>query len=249
MPGPSPTYVYGVMDPSLSAPDIAGIGGGKLRTIESEGLAALVSDLPGEELVVDREGLSTHARVLEEAIQGGTVLPMRFGVAMEDDQAVRDHLLDRHHDELRDQLEQLDGKVELRLRAIYEEAPLMREIVAEDREVASLRESLKGAPDDATYYGRIRLGELVAAAVERKREVDSGEILNKLEPLALATELAEPSHERFVLGASFLVERDRMPEFDAAVEDVGRQEHDRMRLKYTGPLPPHSFVKLTAGEA
>lgn len=243
------TYVYGVLDPVVAPPDTTGIGGAPLRTVESNGLAALVSELPGEELTFGREELATHARVLEAAIEGGTVLPMRFGVVMEGEQEVRERLLDRHHDELRDQLQELVGKVELRVRATYEERPLMQEIVAEDPEVAQVRDQLKGVPTDASYYARIRLGELVATAVERKREGDTDEILNLLEPLALATRLAEPSHERLVFEASFLVERDRMPEFDQTVDDVGRRQSSRMRLKYTGPLPPHSFVRLTTGEA
>jgi len=60
-----------------------------------------------------------------------------------------------------------------------------------------------------------------------------------------AAELAPPPHERIVLNASFLVDSSRLTEFDAAVEQVGESQGGRMRFKYTGPLPPHSFVELT----
>jgi hypothetical protein len=40
-----------------------------------------------------------------------------------------------------------------------------------------------------------------------------------------------------------------MATFDDAVDEIGRAQADRMRLKYTGPLPPHSFVKLRTAEA
>jgi hypothetical protein len=173
---------------------------------------------------------------------------MRFGVVMEGDTEVRARLLDAHREELVAQLEDFAGKIELRVRATYQEQPLMLEIVREDQDVARLRDMLRGGADDATYYGRIQLGELIARAVERKREVDSGAILDTLVPLALAVEVAEPAHERIVLGASFLVEHGRIGEFDAAVEAVARSQADRMRVKYTGPLPPHSFVRF-AGAA
>jgi len=52
-----------------------------------------------------------------------------------------------------------------------------------------------------------------------------------------------------VFSASFLVDRDRIAEFDQAVDETGRQHADRMRLKYTGPLPPHSFAELSTAEA
>lgn len=240
-------YVYGILAASARVPSRTGIGDAPLELIAGDGIAALVSDVPGGgDLRMGRDAMTAHARVLEEAHSHGTVLPMRFGVVMAGDNEIRSQLLDAHHDELVDQLADFEGKVELKLRGTYEEDALMREVVREDQDVARLRESLRGAPEDATYYGRIQLGELIARAIERKREVDSREILESLTPLALAVEVAEATHERVVLSASFLIEHDQIDEFDAAVDRIGRSQADRMRLKYTGPLPPHSFVHFAA---
>jgi hypothetical protein len=188
--------------------------------------------------------MEAHSQVLEQALARGTVLPMRFGVVMGGDAVVRRHLLDAHRDELSSQLQELAGKVELTVRATYEADTLMREVVRENQELRRLRDSLRGTPEDATYYGRIELGERVAQAVERKRERDQNEILDALAPLALDVHLGQPAHERIALSASFLIEEDRMQEFDAAVESVAAAEANRMRFKYIGPLPPHSFVEL-----
>ncbi len=241
-------YIYGVVPASAQLPEHEGIGGSRLELVSVDGVAALVSDGP-DEPTMGREAMTTHARVLEAAHALGTVLPMRFGVVMRDSAEVSRDLLSAHREELLAQLEEFDGKAELKLRATYEEEPLMREVVSDDQDVARLRESLRGAPEDATYYGRIQLGELVAAAIERRRERDAEAIMGKLTPLALAADLAPPPHERIVLNASFLVERSRLEEFDAAVDRVGEAQAGRMRFKYTGPLPPHSFVTLAAQEA
>ena len=217
-----------------------------MELISSDGLAALVSDVPDAELRMGREAMTVHARVLEEAHALGTVLPMRFGVVMAGRAEISHELLEVHRDDLTAQLTEFEGKVELKLRATYEEDRLLREVVREDQDVARLRESLRGAPEDATYYGRIQLGELIASAIERKRAVDASDILESLTPLALAVDVAEPTHERIVLNASFLVEHGRIGEFDRAVDHIGASQADRMRLKYTGPLPPHSFVHFAA---
>ena len=239
-------YVYGVVAAS-AAPRVgsSGIGGSVVQTIAGDGAAALVSDVPDEELVAGRDELMIHARVLEEAFAEAIVLPMRFGLVMPSEDGVRRELLERHRDELLSQLERFEGKVELRVRASYEETALMREVVLEDSEIAGLRESLKGQPEDATYYERIRLGEMVAQAVERKRAHDAQRILDALEPLSLALDVSELSHKRIAVNASFLVQRGRIEEFDRAVDEIGRRESGRIRLKYTGPLPPHSFVELS----
>jgi hypothetical protein len=237
-------YVYGVTSASSEIAEGEGIAGAPVALIAADGLGALVSAVPELELSMGRDALDAHARVLERAHEHDTVLPMRFGMIMADADEVVERLLLAHGAGLREQLAAFAGTVELRLRATYEEEPVLREIVRDDRDVARLRESLRGAPPDATYYGQIRLGELVAQAMSRKRDRDAAAILDELEPLALAVDVATPANERIVLAASFLVSRDRIGDFDAAVNEVGAGQAGRMRLKYTGPLPPHSFVNL-----
>lgn len=237
-------YIYGVVAASAPVPTHPGIEGASLHLVPAETVAALVSDVSDGELTMGREAMTTHARVLEEAHALGTVLPMRFGLVMSDEAEVQHNLLDSHRDELATQLVEFDGKAELKLRATYEEEPLLREVVREEQEVARLRASLRDMPTDATYYGRIQLGELVAQAIERKRELDADAILGTLAPLALAVDVAAPPHERIVLSASFLVQRWALQGFDAAVDRLGSEQAGRMRLTYTGPLPPHSFVQI-----
>jgi hypothetical protein len=237
-------YVYGIVRADADPPGGDGIGGAPLGVINAGAAAAVVSGLPHrDELRLGRGEILTHARVLEAAFSRGPVLPMRFGVVL-DAADVRDRLLEPHADELRALLDSFDGKVELRVRAVYGEERIMREIVHEDRNIARLRAALRGLPDDATYYGRIELGELVAEAVERKRQLDAAEVIDALAPVASAVEVGDPRHPRVVVNASFLVERARLAKFDEALEQVAASQFERMRFKCAGPLPPHSFVEL-----
>jgi hypothetical protein len=242
-----PQYVYGIVEGKAPAPAGAGIGGSPLRLIADNGAAALVSELDQQQLTLGREELLAHAHVLEDAVASGTVLPMRFGVVMDGDEEVRQRLLRAHADELRTQLERFADKVEVSIRATYDEHRLMREVLAENPDVKHLRDSLRGKPDDATYYERIRLGELVSKAVERKREADSARILEALWPFASDVQVATGAHERVALSAAFLVERKRLREFDQVLEGFAGGQAGRLRFKYTGPLAPHSFVELSGG--
>jgi hypothetical protein len=245
-PGKSQLYVYGVVRAGRElGVQSKGVGDGPVRLVATDNLAALTSEVGEGPLEGGREELMTHARVLEEALAGGVVLPMRFGVVMPDEETVREELLSEHRAELESQLDDLEGKVELNLKAIYDEDVLMSEVVRQSRPIAELRESLQGQPEDATYYERIRLGEMVAEEVNAKREQDGQQILARLEPLALRVDVGDPIHERMALNASFLVERTQVEAFDKVVEALGAEQSDRMRFKYTGPLPPHSFVQLS----
>jgi Gas vesicle synthesis protein GvpL/GvpF len=244
-----PTYVYGVLDATDPPPQGTGIAGAPLHVITADGVTALVSELPTEQIRLGREEVTLHAEVLERALAGGPVLPMRFGVVMDGEAAVRIHLLQAHRDALRAQLENMKDKVELRIRAMYEEDALMREILQSSGDIKRVRDSLRGKSEDATYYDRIRLGEMVAEEVEQRREYDAAQMLERLSPLAVDVHVAAGGHERVALNASFLVEAPRVGDFDQAVDKIGRDQAGRMRIKYVGPLPPHSFVELGGREA
>ena len=239
------SYVYGVSLPGAPVPKGKGIGGRKLRLVEADELAAIVSDTVPP-VRAGKEELTTHARVLQRALENGPVLPMRFGVVMPGDEAIREELLDPYREVLAEQLGELRGAVELHLRATYDEQALMRQVVAGDRRIAALSRELRGQPSDATYYAQIELGERIAQAVDAASARDRTAILDALEPLCLAISVSDPAHEQVACDAAFLVEEERMPEFDRAVDELGRLGDGRIRFTYTGPHPAYNFVELPA---
>src|SRR5436190_3997610 len=242
-------YVYGVVPAGVAVPARRGVAKKPLHTLAEEDIAAIVSEAPaGGEMRAGREELTAHAAVLESALKKGPVLPMRFGMVMANAESVRDELLDRYHDDLARQLEELAGKAELRLRAMYEEGTLMAEVVQARPDIGNRSEVLRDRPPEASYYERIELGQLVAEAIDRIRAQDTVAIMDVLEPLAVAWDLGSPDHEHLALQASFLVDSDQIAAFDEAVDDLGRKNAGRLRFKYTGPLPPYSFVDLPTGE-
>jgi Gas vesicle synthesis protein GvpL/GvpF len=237
-------YVYGIVEATATAPRGRGIAGSPLRLIVGDDAAALVSEIAGDSVRLGREEILVHARVLERALKRGVVLPMRFGVVMSGADEVRSRLLDEHGPDLKAQLSELDGKVEIRIRAVYEQESMLRDLVRDNPQIAGLRAAVQDRPADASYYERIRLGELVASAMERRRERDGEAIVDALSAASLAVEVGEPTHERVVVQASFLVERARQREFDQTLDGVANGYGGQIRFKYTGPLPPHSFVEL-----
>ena len=239
-------YVYGVVRAGRSSRlKQSGIRDAPIKVVAHKGIGALTSDVPDGELEAGRDELLTHSGVLERALRKGVVLPMRFGIVMPDEGAVRNELLEAHREELEAQLDEMDGKAEINVKGIYDEPTILREVVGENKEIGALRESIQGQPEDATYFERIRLGELISGALDRKRAEDERWIVDRLLPHAVAVEVGEPVHERMAVNASFLVERERRPEFDRALDELAAELGGRINFKYTGPLPPHSFVELS----
>jgi hypothetical protein len=244
-------YVYGI----LSAADQAavharGVEGSLVRTVEHAGLAALVSDLQAESLAAARE-VRSHWRVLEEASKDATVLPVRFGTVLEGDDAVREQLLEPHAERLVTLLGELGGRVQLTVKGQYDEERQLIDVVATSPAIAALRERVRALPGEAGYYERIRLGELVAAEVARRREHDAQRVLDRLQPLAVAARAEAPKGPDGAFDLAFLVERSAIDAFSMGVVSVGDELGERVRIRYVGPVPPYSFAdaELTVGSA
>jgi hypothetical protein len=241
-------YVYGVVGTGAKwRPSADGVDEQPVELVERGDLAALVSDAPRVPVKANRRNLMAHSRVLQSVIGERCVLPMRFGVVMPDRDAVAEELLGENADWLTSQLRVFETYVELDVRALCREEDLLRIVVTERPQLAELRESLRGRPGPATHYERIRLGELVAAAVADKREEVTDRAVEALGRLAAATKPSDPLHDEMLANLAFLVDRARLEEFDSAVEKLGAELGEAIRLNYVGPLPPHNFVDVEAG--
>jgi Gas vesicle synthesis protein GvpL/GvpF len=237
-----PTYVYGVTAADCPAPDRSGVDGAEVRVVEDDGLCALVGTAANDVVEAGRANLMAHSDVLQDVVAARTVVPMRFGTLLPDDEAVRRELLHGRRAELTSLLRAVDDNVELSLKVYYVEDAVLSEILSTNRSIAKLRESIRSLPDDASYFQRIKLGESVAAELARRRTADATALMARLAPLAEASDEAEELPELLVLKGSFLVPRGRVEGFRAAVDDLAGESAGRMIFKLVGPLPPYSFV-------
>ncbi|NBM20141.1 GvpL/GvpF family gas vesicle protein [Streptomyces sp. GC420] len=225
--------------PSLPK-DMGGIGepARPVRILRQGELAALVSDAP-EDLRPKRRDLLAHQNVLAEAGAGGAVLPMRFGSLSPDDEAVAAVLTERE-DHYLERLSALDGRVEYNVKANHDEEAVLHVVMAENEQIRALAEANRKA-GGGTYEQKLRLGEMVAAAVQAREAVDAAELQGALEP---ETDAVSPGPESsgWLANISFLVDRDAAEDFLAAVERL-RQARPHLEIRVNGPLPPYSFVE------
>ena len=242
-------YVYGVIAASGETTlQVEGIQAAPVRLVGPPELGALVSDLDTDALSAPK-AVRAHWRVLEEASHDATVVPARFGMVMDSDEAVVTRLLDANEEALSALLDDLAGKVQLTLKGQYDEERMLREIVESTPAVAELNERIRTVSVEAAYYDRIRLGELVAEQVDRRRVADTVAAVARLEPLADAVREQEVRQPSAAYDLAFLVRRETMDDFTKAVGELDREVGDRIVLSYVGPTPPYSFAEanLDAG--
>ncbi|MEU7061557.1 GvpL/GvpF family gas vesicle protein [Streptomyces sp. NPDC046197] len=241
------TYVYGIIRASHSplGQDLDGIGDPPrpVRVLREGELAAIVSDAP-EELRPKRRDLLAHQHVLDEAGADGVVLPMRFGSASPDDDTVTRVLAERAGQFL-ERLQALDGTAEYNIKAHHDEDAVLHLIMSSHDDVRSLAQANREA-GGGTQEDKVRLGEMVAAAVQ-KREASDAELLHQaLVPIVRAVSAGAQS-TGWLANLSCLVERRSAEQFLTAV-DAFRQEHPHLELRVNGPLPPYSFAESPSSE-
>jgi len=249
VPASSLVYVYGILPASdAESATATGVEGRAVRAVVYDGLAALVSDLQSGSLAAV-DDVRAHWRVLDEASQQGTVLPMRFGTVMEGEEAVRQQLLAPNAQRLERLLGDLAGRVQVSVKGDYDEDALLRDVVSRSPAIAALRDRVRSIPDAAGYYDRIELGEMVAGEIARRQALDAQTAVERLQSHAVATRAGEPSGTGQAFTIDFLIDRSGMEGFGRAVSELGDAMAGRVAIRYVGPLPPYSFAdgELAAG--
>ncbi|MGW3138215.1 GvpL/GvpF family gas vesicle protein [Streptomyces sp. NPDC001139] len=235
------TYVYGITASSHPAlpEDLVGVGDPprQVRVLQAGELAAVVSDAP-EGLRPKRKDLLAHQAVLAEAGAAGVVLPMRFGSVAPDDDTVTGVLTERA-DHYAERLGALEGKVEYNVKATHQEEAVLHLVMSGNPDIRAMTEANRQA-GGGSYDDRLRLGEMVVAAVKAREGEDATELQQALEPVAAAV-AAGPESSGWLFNVSFLVDRDDADGFLATVDQV-RNSHPHIELRVNGPLPPYSFV-------
>jgi hypothetical protein len=113
-------YFYGILavnDRREFGPIGIGGRGDIVYTLPYQDIAAIVSRSPIVKYQVTREHTITHAKVLDRAVEEGTVLPARFCTIAENEEAIVEKVLKPRYQEFVDFLKRMEGKVELRVRA------------------------------------------------------------------------------------------------------------------------------------
>jgi hypothetical protein len=231
--------VHGV----VAAADQRALSEPGLRWIEHGDLAALVATVDASGLRAART-LRLHWQVLDEVASTATVLPVRFGTVMADDAAVVRDLLEPRQAELAAVLAELAGKVQMTVKGDFDEERLMRDVVQASPAIARLRDRVRGVPEAAAYYDRIKLGQLIADDVERTRQRCSTQVIERLGPLAAAVSPERVSSINAAVNAAFLVDEGKTDAFKSAVAELEHEFAGELHLRCIGPLPPYSFSDM-----
>lgn len=224
-------YLYGVTRPRELPARLVADG---IFLLESDGRAAIVSELADAPVQPSRRNLLAHADAVEELHEQAIVLPTRFGTVLESrDAAIEllsfpdiERLLERHREHS-----------ELTLKGTYEES-VLQEV---SRPLAPLQEAYRREP---SMERGIALGEAVTQALEDRRARDLDRVLAGIRPYVEDAVVSKPVGEYGALDVAVLIRRDAVEQLEAGLEEATAELSPPLHLRVVGPLPPYSFVSL-----
>jgi hypothetical protein len=214
-------YVYGVVGGSRGIPVAEGVAGATTRNIRHRDLGAVVSPVAERRFELGEEAMWAHEAVVEQLMARGPVLPMRFGTALADDEAVVE-LLSSRRDGFLEALDRVRGAVEVGVRAIVDGDP----------EARGPAETPRSGSD--YLLGRLQERRVADELARRVHE--------PLAALARESTLRVAYDDHIRVRASYLVDASRIDRLRAR---VGELERDGVAsvISCTGPWPPYSFVE------
>jgi hypothetical protein len=214
----------------------------RLVEVHGDSVGAVVSEMSAERPPGRRADLLAYHRVVDELAARTTMAPVRFGTLMADELTVVEDLLVPGSEWFTQLLEDLSGRVQLNLRATYVESAVLAEVVHDDPEIAELHRLTRDLPPEAAFGERVRLGELVARALEAKREEDARILMSVVAPHVVAERERSGGGVDHLLDVALLVDLAQQPALEDALEELAEVVHERIRLRLVGPVAPYDFV-------
>lgn len=249
------SYVYGVAreaDPATLAA-LSGVAGSRVRAVPHGALAALVSTVdltefgePGLRRNLEHLGwleatARAHHAVLDAVAAGGPVVPLRLATIYRSDDGVRALLAERGAT-FEAALNRVQGRTEWGLKAYLDAGP-----DAGAHSAPAVEHTGTGTP--GTAYLRRRRAHLQGDAQLRRTAAQGAEAIHLAVSAAAEASRHYPCQDsrltgdrrEMVLNASYLLSGTDRDPLERALARAGRWP---LRVEWTGPWVPYSFVEL-----
>ncbi len=255
----APIYVYAIVEfegeavldePGLGDDGVTddGVTDDGVRIVSGDGgLGAVVSDSPLDDYRgLDRQQAATylvnHQRVVEAVMKEMTVLPVRFGTVMFDEDAVRG-LLEQGGARFAAALDEFRSETQMEVVVLWDLQKIFGEI-GREQEILRLKDEIEAKPADETMPERVAVGQLVQASLLRRRVALQERLLPAMQNVARDIVVNPPMDDSMVLNAALLVAKDAAEELDDTLDRLDEELHGRLYFRRVGPLPPYSFANV-----
>jgi hypothetical protein len=116
--------------------------------------------------------------------------------------------------------------------------------LAHEEPIAQLKARVGALPYDETVAERVAVGQMVQAALDRRRAALRDLLLPPLRKVAVDVAINPPMDDGMVANVALLLDREGRRGLDRAVETLDERFGGRLTFRCVGPLPPYSFATV-----
>lgn len=217
---------------------------GRVYTLLAGSVAAVVSEFsPREKILPLRKNLDPHHKVIREVMKTMTIVPMTFGHVAKSDMEIT-KALQRNRVAIREQLDQVEGKVEMDLKVKWDVDNIFEYLTSVDPELAAYRDQIFGRSSAPSQPEKIELGRMFEERLNQQREEQTDRVVEMFQSCTSDVKVNPPKSEKSVMNLAFLVDRDRLKPFEERVYQVAGTFPAQYIFDFNGPWAPFNFVEL-----
>jgi hypothetical protein len=239
-------YLYGIFPaPGPEDLTITGLDKQEVRSHLLDQFTFLYSEARQNRYLASRKNLLGHEKVLETAMQQGhhTLLPLQFGLTVEDWDQVQADLVDPHAEGLTQLFQRLDGRREVSVKVLWDATNELEMLMQENDELRTQRDQLEGKQLSMDQV--IRIGQHIEGALEERKDGIIQQFRDALQPLSDDVLENDPMTDSMIFNAAYLISWNSEADFSQAIEALDQEFEDRLRIRYNNFTAPYNFAQLS----
>lgn len=238
-------YLYGIFPPP--GPQhllLKGLDQQPVHTHTIDGFVFLYSEAQQERYLASRRNLLDHEKVLEQAMHEGyrTLLPLQFGLIIEDWETVGQQLTGPYHQGLKELFERLTDRREVGVKLFWDSNAELQMLIAENQALQSERDRLEGK--NLSMDEVVQVGQAIEQAMQDRQQMIVQTFRQTLTPLAIEVVENDLLTDTMIYNAAYLIPWDHEPDFGHHVEQLDQQFEGRLRIRYNNFTAPFNFAQL-----
>lgn len=238
-------YLYGIFPtPGPTHLALEGLDKQPVKAHQLDQFVFLYSEAQQERYLASRRNLLGHERVLEQAMEHGfhTLLPLQFGLIIDDWDLVREQLVTPHSEKLSILLHHLDGQREVGIKVFWETEQELAALMAENDNLRTERDRLEGRTLSMDEV--VRIGQAIEQAMDARKDAIIQTFQSTLDPLATRVVENDSMTDTMIYNAAYLIPWESETEFSAHVEALDHKFENRLRIRYNNFTAPFNFAQL-----
>lgn len=238
-------YLYGIFPtPGPENLEIEGLDKQPVHQHVVDEFVFLYSEARQERYLASRRNLLGHEKVLEQAMREGyrTLLPLQFGLIIEDWEAVVRQLTVPYSASLKHLFHKLSGQREVGVKLFWDSNTELQALMEEDESLRLKRDRLEGRSLGMEEI--VSIGQMIEQAMnDRKRQIIQA-FQSALNPLAEEVVENDSLTEAMIYNAAYLIPWNEEANFSAHVEALDQQFEQRLKIRYNDFTAPYNFAQL-----